>query len=71
MRIKAPFTQIQVDALNRWQTLGSVHPFTCGGNRMDAKHLDGEGVLIATREGWICPFCTYRQDWAHDFMATP
>jgi hypothetical protein len=24
--------------------------------------------LIATKEGWYCPVCDYRQDWAHRFM---
>jgi hypothetical protein len=46
-----------------------MHPFTCGsGNRIDAAHLDREGVLFATPNGWICPYCDYRQNWAHDFM---
>jgi len=29
------------------------------------------GVLIATVEGWVCPHCDYRQDWAHALMAEP
>jgi len=24
--------------------------------------------LIATKEGWICPVCDYKQNWAHNFM---
>jgi len=66
--IKAPFTPEQVVALNRFQQCGRFHPFTCGGNRKDAAHLDGEGVLVATPEGWRCPYCDYKQDWAHDEM---
>ena len=63
--MKAPFTQEQVEALNRFQQSGHVHPYTCGsGRRTDADHLDGEGVLVATTEGWKCPYCDYRQDWA-------
>lgn len=27
-----------------------------------------ETKLIATKEGWICPVCNYKQDWAHKFM---
>ena len=69
MMIKAPFTPEQVEALNHWQHSGKIHPFTCGGNRTDELHLDGQGVLVATREGWVCPYCDYKQDWAHDFMA--
>jgi hypothetical protein len=66
--IQAPFTPEQVAALNRFQQNENGHPFTCANGR-DDKHLDGEGVLVATPEGWICPYCDYTQDWAHDFMA--
>jgi len=27
--------------------------------------------LIATENGWICPVCDYKQDWAHNFMTEP
>lgn len=68
--IKAPFTPEQVAALNQFQRLDWIHPFTCGsGNRTDADHLDGEGVLVATEAGWICPYCDYTQVWAHAMMA--
>jgi hypothetical protein len=69
MILKAPWTQEQVKALSRYQQNKQVHPFTCGsGRRTDADHLDGEGVLVATPDGWKCPYCDYRQDWAHEFM---
>jgi len=67
----APWTQEQVDRLNEFQRSGKFHPFTCGGNRTDEKHLDGEGVLVATVNGWMCPYCDYRQDWVHQFMLEP
>jgi hypothetical protein len=63
--IKPPWTKEQVDSLNALQKSGIVHPYTCGGNRTDENHLDGEGVLVATENGWMCPYCDYRQDWAH------
>lgn len=65
--VRAPFTVRQVAALNDWQASGRFHPFTCG-KRDDHQ---SEGVLVATREGWVCeePGCDYTQDWAHDFMA--
>lgn len=62
------FTPDEVKSLNEYQHAGFMHPFTCGGNRTDEKHLDGEGILIATEEGWECPYCEYRQYWAHGFM---
>ena len=76
-QIRTPWTQAQVDALNHSQRFGNFHPFTCGGNRGDKAHRDyaashndrDEGLLVATLNGWICPVCGYRQDWAHDFMA--
>lgn len=65
-KIHAPFTREQVAALNDWQRCGWVHAFTCE-NR--ASHV-GEGELVATLTGWICPQCTYTQDWAHSLMLT-
>ena len=23
--------------------------------------------LVATRDGWICPTCDYKQDWCHSY----
>lgn len=72
MMVKAPWTPEQVEILNRFQKLDFVHPFTCGsGDRTDERHLDNEGVLVATVDGWICPYCTFTQAWAHDFMMDP
>lgn len=63
-------TPEQIEKLNRYQRAGSFHPFTCG-NRSDPGHeSDREGILLATPEGWRCPTCDYRQNWAHPFMAT-
>jgi len=75
MIITTPWTDEQVEALNNYQRAGRFHPFTCG-NRDDGKHphepeLQDHGVLRATSEGWVCPFCDYKQFWAHDFMALP
>lgn len=63
MSIKAPWTAEQVDNLNRFQRQSLFHPFTCPG------HEDGgDRSLVATRSGWICCHCGYRQDWAHKGM---
>ena len=67
-KVQAPRTAEQVAALNRYQQCGDFHPFTCGGQRQDEFHLDGEGVLLATETGWVCPYCDYRQYWAWAFM---
>jgi hypothetical protein len=75
-QVRAPWTPYQVDRLNAWQQDGRFHPFTCGGDRMDdahteyqAKHGGDFGQMVAEADGWRCPVCGYRQDWAHDFMA--
>ena len=63
MSVKAPWTAEQVDALNRHQRAGFMHPFTCPGHEGG-----GDRDLIATRRGWICCHCAYTQEWAHEFM---
>lgn len=62
------FTPEEVESLNAYQESGVFHPFTCGGDRTDEKHLDGEGVLVASEDGWHCSFCEYTQLWAHEWM---
>lgn len=61
---QAPWDQETIDRLNARQRDDSMHPYTCGNRKDIAKtHADGEGVLVATKDGWICPYCDYRQDW--------
>ena len=69
-KVYAPFTSEQVESINFYQHEGRFHPFTCGsGSRTDESHLDSEGLLIAKKEGMECPYCNYKQDWVHEFMA--
>ena len=68
MTIKAPFTPEQIKALNYFQWSGVFHPFTCA-NQGDEAHNGEQVELVATKNGWICPYCGYTQDWAHAFMA--
>lgn len=74
--VTAPFIPEQVESLNGFQNARCFHPFTCGGDRMDdahrayrSEHGGDYGQLIAREDGWFCPVCDYRQDWAHVFMA--
>ena len=79
--IYAPFTPDQVQALQGYQNGSNFHPYTCP-NRGDGKHrpalvedargrtITGEiGLLVPTVDelGWMCPYCEYRQPWAHGF----
>ncbi len=73
--IYPPWTQDQVDALNRHQNDDNFHPMTCGGDRHDdahrkraSEHDEEHGQLLATPDGWICPACGYTQGWAHEGM---
>jgi hypothetical protein len=45
--------------LNARQHDQSQHPYTCGN---DSSHRP----LIATRQGWRCADCDFRQSWAHE-----
>lgn len=64
MTVTAPWTADQVDALNRFQHCKYVHEFTCPADHEGG----GDRTLVATRAGWICPHCDYRQGWAHEVM---
>lgn len=62
-----------------------IHPFTCpnrgdgityddAGTADDSgathsKEGGDRGILIATEDGWVCPHCGIRQDWAYAVMA--
>lgn len=63
---KLVFTPDQVEHLTAFQTRNDFHPFTCA-NRNDGNHR-GDGILVPTVRGWICQYCDYKQDWAHEFM---
>jgi len=65
MMSNAPWTKDEVLSLMDFQA-GYFHEFTCP-SRSDANH-GGNGALVPTVRGWICPFCDYTQSWAHDFM---
>jgi hypothetical protein len=69
IKIVPPWTDQQVANLNAYQRSGRFHPFTCGNDRTDENHLDGEGLLVARSDGWHCLYCNYKQTWAHNFMA--
>ncbi len=74
VKISAPFTAEQIVMLNDHQTNGRCHPYTCGkchsgvpkSEPIGETHRE-ESVLVATRDGWECPYCDYKQTWAIDF----
>ena len=62
-KIHAPWPAGVVDALNRYQHASIHHEFTCVGHEGG-----GDRTLVATRKGWICCHCDYRQAWAWRHM---
>lgn len=61
MKKEAPFTEDEIASLNEYQDSGYMHPFTCV--------CGGHTNLVATKDGWICNKCAYKQNWCHNFMA--
>jgi hypothetical protein len=51
--VRAPWTDEQVEMLDKWQDDGTKHPYTC---------ICGES-LTPYNEGWICEYCGHKQDW--------
>jgi len=56
---KAPWTKEQVDELNKLQADDRFHGYTCPNNHKERR------LLVATKDGWICNHCNYKQDWSH------
>jgi len=69
--IKAPFTDEKVKELNEYQSSRRMHPYTCDRKapecevNQEPRDRSKDGVLIATKEGWICPCGKYKQNWCH------
>ncbi len=67
-RVKAPFTDEQVERINKFQESNAFHPYTCMGAYCNRSKVPYGGRLIATNEGFICPCGKYAQDWCNSFM---
>jgi hypothetical protein len=72
-KVQTPFTEEQVENLNKFQMSGVFHPFTCcsagPADKCERRLGTSEGILVASTDGWVCPCGEYKQNWAHDFMA--
>lgn len=70
--IETPFTQEQVDNINKYQLRDDRHPFTCCSPEeiKECQRINGnnEGILIAEIDGLKCPCGKYTQDWVDDYM---
>lgn len=54
--IVTPWNSAAVAALNAYQRSGRFHGYTC------PEHTTR--ILVAHNDGWRCPDCHYRQNWA-------
>jgi hypothetical protein len=60
---EAPFTDREVDSINRFQRSSVFHEFTC------VEDHDQDRTLVADNDGLRCPHCAYTQNWAYSWMA--
>jgi hypothetical protein len=66
--LKAPWTSEEVVLLNVRQQVSWLHEYQCTGDctlRHESLPIIAKLALIATTDGWYCPLCQYRQNWAH------
>jgi hypothetical protein len=75
----APFTEDEIKIINDSQDHGMVHPYTCCSpdklaadcmrrNDSGSTFKENQGILIATKDGMICPCGKYKQDWVYAGM---
>ena len=65
---KTNWTEEVVNKLNEQQKNPNLHPYTCDRKSLKCQtrqFLAKDGVLIATKQGWVCPCGECKQDWAH------
>jgi hypothetical protein len=66
MSHKAPFTEEEIKKFNEHQ---KNIMYTCCSTDSDGNHCERSknngGILIATRDGLVCPCGKYKQDWFH------
>ena len=67
-RIKAPFTDEQVERINKFQNSRTFHPYTCMGAYCNRSKATNGGILIAKNEGLVCPCGKYQQYECNSFM---
>ena len=69
MSHKAPFTEEEIKEFNEHQENVMYHPYTCCSTDSDGNHCERSkhnwGILMATKDGLVCPCGKYKQDWFH------
>lgn len=60
-------TDEEIEQLNNHQKSGKFHPYTCDRRASTCevneipRDYAKDGVLIATKDGWVCPCGKYKQ----------
>jgi hypothetical protein len=67
-KVKAPFTDWQVERINKFQESNAFLSSTCMGVHCDRSKMPYEGRLIAKKEGLVCPCGKYTQDECNPFI---
>lgn len=55
-------TEQEIKKLNDFQKYSNRHPLTCCSDR-DCLRTINNGILIATKECWVCPCGEYKQEY--------
>lgn len=67
-------SQREIKKLNKKQKEGNYHPYTCMGSGGCVRaEQENDGLLIATKKGWVCPCGKYAQKFGKElgFMLGP
>ena len=58
-------TKLEIDNMNKAQRAGFMHPYTCdrSADGCQVKFNESDGVLIATKDNWVCPCGKYVQNY--------
>jgi len=71
-KVKKQATEQQIKILNERQTCGYLHPYTCDRSakecevHMNPRDYSKDGVLIPTKDGWVCPCGKYKQPYRNE-----
>lgn len=57
-------TEEDINKLNKFQNSGMYHPYTCCSFNGCNRRENNDGILIATKDNWICPCGKYMQNYS-------
>ena len=75
--VQAPFSQEQIDKINKYQESGQSNVLTCIGKihipkkgilERNRELCDNNGILVADKEGLVCPCGNCTEEWVYKYM---